>query len=124
MRRILASAIAAGTALALAGCYGGAGNKFDPYEQIDPLPTDEEYYEPVEIDPGQYDIPPPIPRPEAGAWECYYDETFNYDWHDDVICSNGYESHRPYLLDWLDYVTYDDIMAAAAEYEASLNADG
>lgn len=55
------------------------------------------------------------------GWSCYYDETWNYDWHDDVLCSNGLESHRPYLLEWADFVTYDEIMSAAAEYEAYLN---
>ncbi|MCQ2002206.1 hypothetical protein [Arthrobacter zhaoxinii] len=59
--------------------------------------------------------------PEAPGWTCRYSETFNYDWHDDVVCSNGMESHRPYLLEGYDFVTYDDIMAAAADYELYLN---
>lgn len=57
----------------------------------------------------------------APAWSCTYSITYNDDWHDDVMCSNGSDSERPYLRDWDSYVTYDEIMESAREYEAQLN---
>lgn len=63
--------------------------------------------------------PPPPPAPEH--WACGWAPTMNENWHDDVLCTKGFEQERPLLLtDW-DYVTYDDMMAAAADYEDWLN---
>jgi hypothetical protein len=28
-------------------------------------------------------------------WLCSYSPTYNRDWHDDVVCSNGAEEHAP-----------------------------
>lgn len=64
---------------------------------------------------------PEEPEPESPLWECFYDPTYNYDWHDDVLCTNGMEYDRPILIPWDDYVEYDEIMEAAMEYEAELN---
>lgn len=58
---------------------------------------------------------------DEGAWVCSYDVTMNYDWHDDVLCTNGDDYDRPYLRSWDDYVTESELMASAAEYEAELN---
>lgn len=55
------------------------------------------------------------------GWECLYDPTFNHDWHDDVICERGNEARRPYLRGWDSFVTEDEIMRSAREYEAKLN---
>lgn len=64
----------------------------------------------------------PVPEHEpAPLWECFYDPTYNYDWHDDVLCTNGLEYDRPILIPWDDYVEYEEIMEAAMEYEAELN---
>lgn len=65
-------------------------------------------------------------RPAAAAaqprsWWCSYSPTVDRDWHNDVICSNGVESHRPYLRGDDSYVTESEIMASASEYEADLN---
>lgn len=121
MKRIACAIAASCLTLMLVSCSGSGGNKYDGYydDDID-MYEPNDYYEPVEPDYDDYAIPPPVP--ESTGWECYYSETYNYDWHDDVVCRNGLESHRPYLLEWMDYVTYDDIMRAAAEYEAALNA--
>lgn len=54
-------------------------------------------------------------------WSCGFSVTYNDDWHDDVVCSNGVESVRPYLREWDDFVTEDEIMESALEYEAQLN---
>lgn len=55
------------------------------------------------------------------SWTCVYSPTYNDDWHDDVTCSNGSESERPYLRDWDGFVTQAEIMESAREYEAQLN---
>ncbi|WP_299442256.1 hypothetical protein [uncultured Phycicoccus sp.] len=54
-------------------------------------------------------------------WRCSYSVTYNDDWHDDVVCSNGAEEHRPYLREWDDFITQDEIMESAREYEWHLN---
>lgn len=55
------------------------------------------------------------------VWSCLYQPTFNHDWHDDVVCSNGTDQHRPYLREWDDYITEDEIMESARKYEQHLN---
>jgi hypothetical protein len=55
------------------------------------------------------------------AWSCGWSPTMNYDWHDDVLCTNGSEQDRPYLLPNDSYVTEDEIRRAADEYERHLN---
>lgn len=59
-------------------------------------------------------------RPE-GAWSCWYDPTMDYDWHNDVLCSDGVITERPYLLEDDSYVTEAEIRDAAASYEDVLN---
>ena len=54
-------------------------------------------------------------------WRCWYQPTFNGDWHDDVVCGNGADEHRPYLREWDNYITQDEIMESAREYEWQLN---
>lgn len=56
-----------------------------------------------------------------GAWTCTWDPTYNNDWHDDVICSNGSEQERPYLRPEDNFVTYDEIMETGRQYEDKLN---
>lgn len=56
------------------------------------------------------------------GWHCSYEPTMNDDWHDDVLCSNGGQFDRPYLREWDSFVTYDEIMESAREYESQLNA--
>lgn len=46
----------------------------------------------------------------------------NEDWHDDAVCSNVSELHRPYLREWDDFVTEAELMESASEYAAELNA--
>jgi hypothetical protein len=68
------------------------------------------------------DYVPEPPQPVEAAWSCRYSPSVNEDWHDDVVCSNGLEGHRPYLREWDSFVTEAEIMESAAEYEALLNA--
>jgi len=55
------------------------------------------------------------------GWSCYFDVTFNNDWHDDIMCSNGSSYDRPYLRQDDDFVNEDELWASALEYEAALN---
>lgn len=55
-------------------------------------------------------------------WSCAYDPTYDQDWHNDVLCSDGVSFDRPYLREWDDFVTEQEIMDSAAEYENALNA--
>lgn len=75
------------------------------------------------------DFTPPEPEtvwnnpepPTAKAWSCGWSPTMNENWHDDVLCTNGVDQDRPILLpDW-SYVTKDDMMAEARNYENYLN---
>ncbi len=40
-----------------------------------------------------------------GLWTCGWDVTLNDDWHDDVLCTNGVNQERPYLLPGDSFVT-------------------
>lgn len=62
------------------------------------------------------------PRP-AWRWFCSYSPTYNRDWHDDVICTNGRDSDRPYLRPSDGFITYGEIMRSAGEYERHLNGE-
>lgn len=59
--------------------------------------------------------------PSDAEWTCDYEPTYNDDWHDDVVCSNGTEQQRPYLRERDSFVTEAEIMESAREYEQQLN---
>ncbi len=61
-------------------------------------------------------------RAPKERWACFYDPTFNRDWHDDVLCTKGSKSVRPYLRPKDRFVTQDEIMRAARKYGDKLNA--
>ena len=66
---------------------------------------------------------PEVQEPGAEpAWVCAYAPTYDQDWHNDVLCSNGVDEDRPYLREWDAFVTEDEIMESAQEYEDGLNA--
>ncbi|CUR57325.1 exported hypothetical protein [metagenome] len=54
-------------------------------------------------------------------WACFYAPTMDRDWHNDVVCTDGRDEERPYLRAWDSFVTQDEIMASAHEYERQLN---
>ena len=60
-------------------------------------------------------------RADSAVWRCEYEPTFNEDWHDDAVCSNGVEQQRPYLRKWDSFVTEAELMDSAREYEQQLN---
>ncbi|MGN5732197.1 hypothetical protein [Arthrobacter psychrochitiniphilus] len=120
MKHLRAISVSLFAAALLCGCVPS----FDPEysDRIGNEAPEMDEYRPEE-EPGWAPDDSEIPGylPERAGWSCYYDETYNYDWHDDVLCVNGAQSHRPYLLEGYDFVAYEDIMDAAANYEMSLN---
>ncbi|GAA3871132.1 hypothetical protein GCM10022381_12810 [Leifsonia kafniensis] len=74
--------------------------------------------EPVFEAPSETEIDEAMRAP----WDCYYEPSFNEDWHDDVVCVDGVESFRPRLLPESGFVTEDEMRAAGEAYEVELNA--
>ncbi|WP_167043493.1 hypothetical protein [Salinibacterium sp. ZJ454] len=118
MTRTLAAALV--VSAALTGCsnlasWGSPDVGDDAAPEVQPYdPTEQPGYTPDESE---------IPQPDFEVgWSCEYDPTYDDDWHNDVICGNGAESHRPYLREGDDFVTEAEIMESAHEYEAELNA--
>ena len=102
--------------------FGGAGDSEEPgYDQQ----VDGDDYEPAPdppADDGGWKTESSLGGSAAGPWSCTYSPTYDRDWHNDVICRNGAETQRPSLREWDSYVTQDEIMESAREYEAQLNA--
>ena len=61
------------------------------------------------------------PDLDEGFWACVWSPTTNENWHDDVLCTNGVAADRPILLSDQSFVTQDEMMRAAIQYEADLN---
>ncbi|WP_374947650.1 hypothetical protein [Agreia sp.] len=101
--------------LALAGCSSMSGG----VELDDNTRPGIEPYEPAE-EPGYVPDDSEIPQPEI-IWSCDYSPTMNEDWHDDVLCIRGGDQDRPYLREGDDFITEDEIMESAREYENALN---
>lgn len=126
--------LAIATAGILAGCsgyenprFGGSGE--DEWSIYDERPALEEYVPEPEA-PSQQEIDRMAEESlreiredlGLGTWSCTLSVTYNDDWHDDILCSDGQESHRPYLREWDGFVEEWEILESAAEYEAQLNA--
>jgi len=90
------------------------------------------YYDSVEYDGGYEDtseysqfIEEPteerIRESMDSSWDCYYDPSMNNNWHDDVICRNGFDAFRPTLMAQFDFVTENDMIAAGEAFEVDLN---
>lgn len=136
MRKVALTLVAVCGLTLLVGCSGSGYSRYDGSFD-DEVPSYEQYEDemnaPVEdYEPSQAEIDEAMRQSEqrfqeeygSDLWSCTYDETWNEDWHDDVICTKGLESHRPYLREWDSFVEQWEIMESAAEYEAQLNAGG
>lgn len=55
------------------------------------------------------------------SWHCSWSPTYNNNYHDDALCSNGAESERPHLRAEDSYITPDELMGSARDYEVHLN---
>lgn len=60
----------------------------------------------------------------GSSWTCTYSPSYDDDWHNDVVCTNGSEFERPYLREWDSFVTEAEIMESAREHERQLNNGG
>ncbi|WP_339621215.1 hypothetical protein [uncultured Salinibacterium sp.] len=63
----------------------------------------------------------PAESEASGGWLCFSDPTYDDDWHNDYVCSNGTTIERPYLIPEDPFVESWELEAAAAAYEDSLN---
>jgi hypothetical protein len=109
-------ALAVGISVLTAGC--GTGSRYDPAEELEDNGPPEQ----VAVEPEAPLVDPaPAPAPPT-SWSCHYDPTYDEDWHNDVLCSNGTDLDRPYLRQGDDFITQDEIMESAGEYEDYLNA--
>lgn len=93
----LAVSVAIAVSVATAGCSGAA----DSVEADDSTP--------VALNPDP-------------VWTCSYLPTMDYNWHNDILCSNGRDERRPLLLKRDKHITRAEIVAAGHRYEAKLNA--
>ena len=110
---IVASVVAVGLSIGLTGCSSLSSGGSDDEQTVQDAVVDDE---PSGV---------AIPQPDAPLhWTCSYDPTINDDWHDDILCSNTVETNRPYLREGDDFITQDEIMESAADFEAQLNARG
>lgn len=77
--------------------------------------------ETVEAIPDEFPQPSEFAQLGTGMWICEWDPTVNNNWHDDVLCTDGVDDERPYLLPEDNFVDKGEIMRAAAEHEDQLN---
>ncbi|HLT85117.1 MAG TPA: hypothetical protein VKZ83_12865 [Phototrophicaceae bacterium] len=118
MRRPPVSAVllVVGATVVLTGCAA-----YDPDEPIDQLDrVVEDVPVPDVPDPGSDE---PQLGPVPGTWVCTYEPPPDDDWRDDVVCSDGAETHQPYLDEWNPVLTEDEVWEAVLEYEDYLNAN-
>ncbi|MGJ8722764.1 MAG: hypothetical protein ACSHW9_13075 [Salinibacterium amurskyense] len=97
--------------LALAGCssYLGIQDDNQPPQEL------------PQVEGENSEDPQPAESEVSSGWRCVWDPTYNDDWHDDYVCSNGTAIDRPYLIPEDSFVESWEIEAAAAAYEDSLN---
>lgn len=116
MMKAASGALVVTALVLLAGCSGPGNPRFGD------IPDDTVWDEPQEIDGPDAPVEP-APVPELpSAWVCVYSPTYDEDWHNDVECSDGVNVDRPYLREWDDFVTEDELMQSAYEYQDALNA--
>jgi len=116
-------------ASSMTACSGSSGNpRFGGYEdEVQPgyeEQVEQQYVEPDPEPPSESDIRQMTEDLGSDTWSCVLSPTYNEDWHDDVVCRKGAESHRPYLREWDDFVEEWELMESAHEYEVQLNAGG
>ncbi len=125
LRRLVAgAALAAGIALSVSGCAGYtddgsdySGNEASPYDDVE---VPEPDYDAL-IEEQDTLVEEQIAE-AASQWKCSYAPSYDDDWHNDVACTNGVDVKVPYLREWDTFITEDEIMESAREYEDQLNA--
>jgi len=104
----------------------GAGLAIARYDSRDGYGTHPREHDYVALDESAASVtcdvaPVPLGQP-AGSWVCSYSPSYDGDWHNDVLCTDGTDQIRPYLREWDSFVTEDEIMESARDYESELNA--
>lgn len=110
VERVLWAVLTVSIAATASGCGAASGDMNEPPVR-EPVAQEAPAFE----QPGQ---------PQPGMWECAYSPTYDEDWHNDILCSDGMTEDRPYLLPSDSYITETEIRDAAAEYEDQLNFGG
>jgi hypothetical protein len=59
--------------------------------------------------------------PVESVWSCSYDPTYDQNWHNDVVCTDGNNSTRPVVRPDDSYITPSEALRFAREYENALN---
>lgn len=124
-RRVAGLGVAAAFLACTTACSGYVSPRFGGGDDVGPQPGYDEFVEqnyPAPEPPTEQEIQQMSENWLSDSWSCSYSPTFNDDWYDDVLCSRGTESHRPYLREWDSFVTEDEMRQSAQEYEAQLNA--
>lgn len=111
--------MAAGVVVLAGGCSAITSGYSDAIGDESPVPVARVPEVPPAVVADDNAVPDPV-----AMWSCDYDATLNDDWHDDVVCTNGEDSQRPYLRDWDDFVTEAELMESAREFEDELNLGG
>lgn len=65
--------------------------------------------------------PTTAPEPSAPRWTCSLSTTYDRNWHNDVLCTNGTDTDRPNLRPGDSFITEAEIMESAREHERQLN---
>ncbi|WP_141630076.1 hypothetical protein [Salinibacterium sp. PAMC 21357] len=107
--------------LALAGCSSYFDSQSGYEEQLESRDDYQQSEEHLQAEGENYADQQPAESEASSGWRCYWDPTFDDDWHDDYLCSNGTNVDRPYLLPEDPFVESWEIDAAAAAYEDGLN---
>lgn len=122
-RLVITAALVVSVSVGTAGCL--ASGEVSGNEPPDLVPVEPDWEESAAAQVRQFDGTrgiPEVKQPQQ-LWTCAYSPTYDRDWHNDVLCTNGVVSDRPYLLRGDSYITPDEIERAAHQYEAALNAD-
>ena len=121
MRPLLTILAATALGLTLAACSPYySGETVNGHRALEPVPYEDNVPSDAEIAEAKQQAWEEVAGQE---WSCWYDPTMNENWHDDVLCTNGPDNHRPTLLPG-QFVSEADMSAAADEYEAYLNSGG
>lgn len=101
-KALIAASLIVVASIGLVGCGSGYSYKYDNGDGVEPgYEAEDEPYAAT-------------PDTDTDRSECVYDPTYNDNWHDDMLCGGS----RPYLLPDDDYITRDEIEAAARRWES------
>ena len=122
--RLWLPAVAVAAGLSLTACATTSPASDSPtVEASEAEPVDTPWEDNGSIDDSRSDDELVTEEPAELRWVCSYSPTYDYDWHNDIVCTNGTQQQRPYLREWDSYITESEIMESAREYERQLNGE-